>query len=90
MVVSRRRPPSTPPLTLLLEGHPLEQVKIFKYLGVPLSHDQSWCEHIQLVCSKARKILGLYCPGDFITTYQVIPPLSGHILSMLPPSGPHI
>ena len=62
MVVSRRRPPSTPTLTLLLEGHPLEQVKLFKYLkslGVFISHDLSWGEHIQSVCSKARRILGL-------------------------------
>ena len=59
MVVSRKRLPSTPPSPLLLEGHPMEQVKIFKYLGVLLSHDLSWCEHIQSVCSKARKILGL-------------------------------
>jgi len=47
------------PLTILLAGHPLDQVKIFKYLGVLLSHDLSWSDHVQSVCSKARKIFGL-------------------------------
>ena len=59
MIVSRRRTTSTPSSPLLLEGHPLDQVKMFKYLGVLLSHDLSWGEHVQSVCSKARKILGL-------------------------------
>ena len=57
MIVSCRRTASTQSLPLLLEGHPLDQVKMFKYLGVLLSH--SWGEHVQSVCSKARKILGL-------------------------------
>ena len=34
-------------------------MKLFKYLGVFISHDLSWGEHIQSVCSKARRILGL-------------------------------
>ena len=32
---------------------------MFKYLGVLLSHDLSWGEHVQSICNKARKILGL-------------------------------
>ena len=59
MIVSRRRTTSTPSSPLLLEGHPLDQVKMFKYLGVLLSHDLSWGEHVQSVCSKARNILCL-------------------------------
>ena len=59
MIVSRRRTASTPSSPLLLEGHPLDQVKMFKYLGVLLSHHLFWGEHVQSVCSKARKILGL-------------------------------
>ena len=59
MVVSRRRTASTPSQPLLLDNHPLDQVKMFKYLGVLLSHDLSWGEHVQSVRSRARKILGL-------------------------------
>ena len=59
MIVSRRKTVSTPSSPLLLEGHSLEQVEMFKYLGVLLSHDLSWGEHVQSICSKARKILGL-------------------------------
>ena len=58
-IVSRKRIPSVPSSLLLLEGHPLDQVNTFKYLGVPLSHDLSWSEHVQFVCSKARTLLGL-------------------------------
>ena len=59
MVVSYRRTASTPSQPLLLDNHPLDQVKMFKYLGVLLSHDLSWGEHVQSVCNRARKILGL-------------------------------
>ena len=59
MIVSRRKTVSTPSSPLLLEGYFLEQVEMFKYVGVLQSHDLSWGEHIQAICSKARKILGL-------------------------------
>ena len=59
MVVSCRRTASIPSQPLLLDNHPLDQVKMFKYLGVLLSHDLSWGDHVQSVCSRARKILGL-------------------------------
>ena len=75
MIVSRRKTASTPSSPLLLEGHSLEQVEMFKYLGVLLSHDLSWGEHVQSICSKARKILGLLyrrfynnAPGSYCST----------------------
>ena len=59
MIVSRKTNLSTPSSPLLLEGHPLDQVEMFQYLGVLLSHDLTWGEHVQSTCKKARKILGL-------------------------------
>ena len=45
--------------TFYLNGVPLERVEIFKYLGVLLKSNLSWSDHIAMVCSKARKLLGL-------------------------------
>ena len=58
MFISRKRN-SIQPLSLHLNGVPLEQVESFKYLGVFLSSDMSWSTHIDSVCSKARKLVGL-------------------------------
>ena len=94
MVVSRRRTASTPSQPLLLDNHPLDQVKMFKYLGVLLSHDLSWGEHVHSVCSRARKILGLLFLDDFTITHQAIPffnsifPWLDHTLTMRLPYGP--
>ena len=46
-------------LTIQLNGIPLEKVEHFKYLGVLFSSDLSWSTHIDSICSKARKLVGL-------------------------------
>ena len=58
MVISRKRRPTYPGV-LYLGDTPLEQVECFKYLGVILAGYLSFSQHIDSVCSKARKILGL-------------------------------
>ena len=58
MVVSRKRSSITP-ASLILQGHYLECVECFKYLGLLLSTDLSWTAHVETVCSKAKKLLGL-------------------------------
>ena len=55
MMLSRRTPEiQVSPVTL--NGVPLET---FKYLGLLLSSDLSWSNHIDSVCSRAKRILGL-------------------------------
>ena len=58
MRVSRKRKPTDVP-AILLEGIPLECVDTIIYLGVILSSDLSWTPHIESVCTKGRKLLGL-------------------------------
>ena len=58
MTISRKRN-SVYPAQFLLNGIPLEQVETFKYLGVLLSSDLSWSAHIDSICTKARKVIGL-------------------------------
>ena len=41
-----------------LHGHTLETVSSVKYLGVTLTKDLTWNEHINTICSKANKTLG--------------------------------
>ena len=59
MHVSRKtQSPFTP--CLQLHNQQLEMVSTYKYLGLLLSNDLSWSQYRKyLVCSKARKILGL-------------------------------
>ena len=71
MTVSRLR--STIPLQVEVNGHQIEEVVTFKYLDVWISSDLSWTKHIEITCSKARRVLGYmyrtfapYCEPDTI------------------------
>ena len=59
MILSKKRCPMTKSVPLYLCGSELEEVEIFKYLGVLVSKNLSWSEHISEICTKARQILGL-------------------------------
>ena len=43
---------------ILLNNDPLEYVQQYKYLGVIVSHNLCWPQHIQEVHNKVRKVLG--------------------------------
>ena len=60
MLISRKRTCSiTPPPLFVKADTPLQQVNSVKYLGVLLTSDLSWNEHITSICSKTRKLIGL-------------------------------
>ena len=59
MILSKKRCPVSSSASLYLRGSELGEVQLFKYLGVLLTNNLSWSDHISELCSKARKILGL-------------------------------
>ena len=73
MIVSRKRAPLLPEFTLMLSGQVLDQVDMYKYLGILLNKDLSWSPHIDAICTKVRKIHGVlyrrfyqFCDSDVL------------------------
>ena len=56
MITDFTTPP--PPHQYTLHGHILEAVDSAKYLGITITSDLRWKNHINQVCSKANKTLG--------------------------------
>ena len=46
-------------ISYTIQGNHLERVECFKYLGLLLTSDLFWSTHVDSICSKARKLLGL-------------------------------
>ena len=59
MLFSKKRLHSAPPVSLHVDGHDLSMVSQTKYHGVLLSSDMSWSPHINAICVKARRLVGL-------------------------------
>ena len=59
MVIPRKRNPSLPLHYLTLGGSELERVKCIKYLGLVFSETLSFSEHIQSICTRAKRLIGL-------------------------------
>ena len=68
MLLTRKKNPSQPP-KLLLNNMQIKQVETFKYLGVLIASDLSWSPHIDSICTKAKKLIGLLY-RRFSTTVQ--------------------
>ena len=51
--------PYSPYYPLLLSNHPLQRVFCYKYLGLLLTDNLSWSQHISSCCFKAWQVLGL-------------------------------
>ena len=57
MLITRTK--THPQHQLYLSDQPLEQVQNYKYLGVTITSNLSWSDHIQSVCLKSRRLVGL-------------------------------
>ena len=60
MLFSRKRSIDAPPVTLSIDGIPLQKADAYKYLGVFLTSDLNWSFHINTICSKTKKLVGLF------------------------------
>ena len=62
MVFCRRHHPTLPNAPLYVgDSQALNKRDHFKYLGVNFSTDLAWSYHINTICKKTRKLIGLLC-----------------------------
>ena len=59
LICSRKIHPHLPLSGDLLGAVTLEQVENYRYLGVLVSSRLTWSDHIEHVCAKARKLVGI-------------------------------
>ena len=59
MLISRKWNRMNNPPAITINGQMLETVSTFKYLGLLLTSNLSWSKHIEGICTKTKKILGL-------------------------------
>ncbi len=61
MTFSKKRFPLYPDTPLYIsENCPLLKVDEFKYLGVTLTSDLKWANHVTTICNKAKKLIGMF------------------------------
>ena len=95
MLISRKRNLRYPP-QFLLNKVPLEQVEAFKYLGVLISSDLSWSRHIDSICAKGKKLIGLLyrrfssnvCSERLLEMYKTL--VRPHLEYAAPVWDPHL
>ena len=60
MLLSKKNKPTKIPSVLTIDNIPIERTNLNKYLGIVLTSNLTWSEHIHCICSKAKKLLGLF------------------------------
>ena len=61
MLISSPQKKTTDPFVILLNGTALEQTDSIKYLGIYIDKNLAWNEHINAVCNKVSKNIGILC-----------------------------
>ena len=59
LIASRKQQLDLTPGGLLLGDYTMEQVDSYRYLGVLVTSTLTWKDHIQQICTKVRKLVGL-------------------------------
>ena len=59
LFLSRRNLNSIPPPCLTMNGSHMTRVTSYKYLGVQITANLMWSEHINKICNKTRKLIGI-------------------------------
>jgi len=59
LIMSRKRQPLLPPTGLCLNGEVLELVDRYRYLGVLVTSNFTWSDHIKQISTKARRLVGM-------------------------------
>ena len=59
MLISRKRSNTLSPPTFTLGMSHIETTHVYKYLGISITSNLSWSQHISLICTKAMRLLGL-------------------------------
>ena len=59
IITSRKKHPCIPLIGLFLSTEIMERVEIYRYLGVHVTSNQTWTEHISQICTKAKKLVGM-------------------------------
>ena len=59
MVISRKKQPTLPSSSIVINNSPLTRVESYKYLGVWITCRLSWSLQVEEVCKKARRHIGV-------------------------------
>ena len=59
MFCNKRKKPNITNEIFLINGSPIERVSYTKFLGVFISENLNWCDHVSVLISKVSKNLGV-------------------------------
>ena len=59
MLISRKQSNTLSPPTFTLGMSHIERTHVYKYLGISITSNLSWSQHISLICTRAMRLLGL-------------------------------